>query len=59
MEIKVKIKSVFGNELIYPACDKASIFADLCGTKTLNRSDLSNIEKLGYSIQVENAYKLD
>lgn len=52
MTITVTIKSVYGNETIYPACDTARKFADLLGTKTLTRRSLQHIKALGYSVAV-------
>jgi hypothetical protein len=53
MAITVEIKSVYGNEMIYPACDKARQFAALIGTKTLTRDAIAKIKALGYEIQVK------
>lgn len=50
MEIKVEVRSVYGNSLVYPACPDARRFADIAGTKTLNHSVLCLIEALGYTI---------
>jgi hypothetical protein len=58
MEITVKIKDVYGVERIYPACDKSLIFAGLCGTKTLNKSDIEDIRALGFAVKQESAYTL-
>ena len=56
--IQVKIKSVYGNQLIYPACTDAEIFAHLTGKKTLSHQDLELIKTLGYEIKLNNAYGL-
>jgi hypothetical protein len=53
MTITVQIKNVYGNEAIYPICDKAKQFAALIGTKTLTRRAICQIETLGYLIQVQ------
>lgn len=53
MTITVEIKSVYGNEMIYPACETAKQFAALIGTKTLTREAIAKIKALGYSIQVQ------
>ena len=53
MTILVEIKTVYGNEAIYPACDKARAFAALIGTKTLTRDAIAKIKSLGYEIQVK------
>jgi len=51
--ILVRIKNVYGSEMIYPACDKAQIFAYLAGTKTLSRYAIERIKALGYAINVQ------
>ena len=53
MTIKVIIKNVYGNELIYPACETSQMFARLTGTKTLSRYAISIIKTLGYSVEVQ------
>ena len=53
MTITVEIKTVYGNEAIYPVCDKARQFAALVGTKTLTRRAICQIETLGYEIIVQ------
>ncbi len=55
MIIQVEIKTVYGEERIYPACAKASVFAKLVGQKTLTRRDINNIKELGYTIEVVQA----
>ena len=53
MTITVQIKTVYGNEAIYPVCGKARKFAALVGTKTLTRDAIAKIEWLGYEILVQ------
>lgn len=50
--ITFKEKSVYGRTLIYPACDKANIFAGLLSTKTFTLGQLSLIQSLGYKIEL-------
>ena len=49
--IKVKVKNVYGNELIYPDCDIAKQFCEMLRTKTLTKHHIDCIEKLGYFIR--------
>ena len=51
MEIKLMIKNVFGNELVYPVCYQAKALAKLKGTKTFNDVDLTIIKDLGYKFK--------
>jgi len=48
--IKIQMKSVFGNELVYPVCDKSKILTALTRKKTLDNQDLEMIKNLGYKI---------
>jgi hypothetical protein len=50
MQIIITVKNVYGNELVYPVCPKAKLFAELAGSKTLTHSALVKIEALGYTI---------
>lgn len=51
-EIKVRITSKYGKELIYPASDKAELFAKIAGAKTLTRSNIAHIKELGFDVEV-------
>lgn len=53
MKITVEIKTVYGNERIYPICDKALLLAELAGSVTLTRASIDIIKKLGYEIVVK------
>jgi hypothetical protein len=50
MELTVKVKSVYGNDMIYPVNDTAQKFANLIGKKTFSKVDLAIISNLGYKI---------
>ncbi len=52
LQITVRVINVYGCETVYPACDKAKLFAKIAGTKTLVPAVLSNIKALGYEIEV-------
>jgi hypothetical protein len=51
MKITIKTKSVYGIMQAYPACPQSKLFCDLTGTKTLTRSALESIKKLGFAIE--------
>ena len=48
--IMVEVRSVYGTDLIYPACDAAQQFCKIAGTRTLPPSILPFIRALGYEI---------
>lgn len=52
MTIDVTIKNVYGNEMIYPACETAEKFCELIGKKTFSQSDMMRINELGYTMNV-------
>ncbi len=51
--IKVTVKNVYGNETIYPACDKSKAFASIAGTKTLTKQVIADIKVIGFSVEVQ------
>ena len=52
-QIKVKLKNVYGQDLVYPVCSKAKVFAQIAGTTTLTPETLSKIIFLGYEVKDE------
>ena len=52
-KIIVEVKSVYGNDLIYPVCDDAKTFTVMAGTKTLSPLMITSIKHLGYFIEVK------
>jgi len=52
-EITIEIKNVYGEDKAYPVCDKAKLFTDIAGTRTLRPADLNYIQQLGYKITVK------
>ena len=50
MELTYRIKSVYGNDLIYPVNETSIKFANLLGKKTFSKTDLAIIGNLGYTI---------
>ena len=50
MEILVTVKSVYGNQMVYPYCEKAHLFARISGKKTLAPYDIESIKALGYKV---------
>lgn len=49
--VEIEIRKVYGVDKFYPANDKAKLFADLVGHKTLSREDIVLISKLGFDVQ--------
>lgn len=53
MAITVELKTVYGNQLIYPICQQAKLFASLVNKKTLSLEDIAKIRLLGFEINVQ------
>jgi len=58
MNIYVNERSVYGNTMVYPACDKAKAFANIAGTKTLTFETIAEIKILGYDVLIQQRDKL-
>ncbi len=52
LKIQVSIRSVYGQERIYPVCAKAKLFAELAGQTTLSPRHITKIKQLGYAVEV-------
>lgn len=48
--IQVQVRSVYGNDAVYPVCEQAKRLAALIGTKTFTHRALQQIEALGFTI---------
>jgi hypothetical protein len=53
MFVTVTIKSIYGNQAIYPACERADAFASIAGTRTLTPQVIKQIKALGYEVRVQ------
>jgi len=52
--IILKVKNVYGKNLVYPVCQKSRAFAHLVGKKTLSPQDLIDISFLEFRIDFNN-----
>jgi hypothetical protein len=50
--ITVAVRNVSGNELVYPADSRGSLFAALLGVKSFNAQQISALRALGFTIHV-------
>ena len=55
MKIKVKIGKSYGQERIYPVCDKAKTFAKIANRTCLSRQNIDDIKGMGFEVEVEQA----
>jgi len=51
--IIVRIKSVYGENKVYPVCREAETFAKIAGTTTLTMVTIKLIKDLGYTVSVQ------
>lgn len=56
-EIKICVKSVYGRELIYPACEQGKLFTKLTRSTTLKLGDLDAIKALGFTVTQVDAFE--
>ncbi len=53
MQITVQIKSVYGEDKVYPVCEKAKLFASIARTTTLTTATIERIKELGYTLKLD------
>lgn len=53
MTVTVQIRTVYGDDTVYPSCRSSMLFARIAGTKTLTTETLKCIRDLGYEITIE------
>ena len=57
--VTLQVRNVYGRNKAYPICDKAKIFANMLGTKTLTKEHRAHIVSLGYGIYTVDSDHLD
>lgn len=50
MELNMKVKQVYGKDLVYPGCAKSELLSELLKKKTFDPKELQILVKLGYKI---------
>jgi hypothetical protein len=51
--IVVQIKQVYGNDTIYPVCERAKLFTELLGQKSLTFTDMRIIQAMGFKVTIQ------
>lgn len=51
--IKVRVKTNYGQQMIYPQCTGAKVFAKMLDQKTLTPLNIKHIKELGYEVIIE------
>ena len=52
MDVTIQIKNNHGQDVAYPVCSNAKLFAEIAGTKTLTKETLQKIRQLGIGIKL-------
>jgi len=52
-EITLLRKEQYGRAVYYPVCDKAKMFANIAGTKTITGETVRHIKALGYKFNIQ------
>tara|TARA_R110000868_G_scaffold11287_1_gene55199 strand:- start:260 stop:436 length:177 start_codon:yes stop_codon:yes gene_type:complete len=52
MKVLITKKTVYGNDMFYPANEQAELFASIAGQKTLSYATLKAAEKLGFTVEL-------
>lgn len=50
MELIMKVKQVYGKDMVYPDCEKSQLLSELLRKKTFDSKELQILAKLGYVI---------
>ena len=51
MVIKVKVKNIYGKDLVYPLGNKGYLITKLTGSKTLSALHIEALKALGFSFE--------
>jgi len=48
--IYIEVKSVYGKETLYPACNLSAQLAAFKGQTTLTRGDIAKLKEMGFNV---------
>ena len=51
--IHVRVKTVYGNQTIYPNCESSKTFCKMLEQKTLTPLNIKHIRELGYTLIID------
>jgi len=49
MNLTIELKTVYGNDLIYPVCDKAIKLCQITNQKTFSQFAIQKLKEVGYT----------
>jgi len=51
-EMRIKIKNVYGNDLMYPDCELSEFASKLVKKKTFDAGDINNLKNMGFTVKL-------
>jgi hypothetical protein len=48
--LKVRVKSVYGRDMVYPNCPQSTLFCELAQTKILTNRMIHTLQRAGYKL---------
>lgn len=51
--IRVKIRQVYGKDMVYPVCNEGKLLCKLAGTTTITGQMISILQSLDYKLEIE------
>jgi hypothetical protein len=52
-DLYVQVKSVYGKDTVYPACESTKSFCELLNQTTLTERDIKHIKSMGFKVHVK------
>jgi hypothetical protein len=52
-DLYVQVKSVYGKDTVYPACESTKSFCELLNQTTLTERDIKYIKSMGFKVYVK------
>lgn len=56
-QLIIQPKQQYGQEVLIPICETASLLCQVAGTKTMTRQTLKLVKELGYEIKIHQPVK--
>jgi hypothetical protein len=49
MNLTIEVKTVYGNRLVYPICEKAIVLCQITNQKTFSQFAINKLKEVGYT----------
>lgn len=57
-DLHVTIRTVYGNDRVYPICERAKLLAELSGKTTFTEPAIATLKKLGFTFVLTSARRV-